>query len=123
MVDTSVLIAVMVTLKAKSALNMEHHQLLYEPPGEVVTTKSVIDVGWPRFMSLTTAKPKSGITMNCMAIPSPMAFLLFSCACKDEMSTVADMPNTRQNNRIFPVMSMKRPTSKDIGRAKGGKSL
>jgi hypothetical protein len=31
--------AVMVTLKASSALNREHHQLEYEPPGlEVITT-------------------------------------------------------------------------------------
>ena len=32
---------VMATLNAKSAFSKEHHQLLYDPPGELVTTNNV----------------------------------------------------------------------------------
>mmetsp|Transcript_21602 Transcript_21602/g.31750 ORF Transcript_21602/g.31750 Transcript_21602/m.31750 type:complete len:86 (+) Transcript_21602:1169-1426(+) len=42
--ESRVDIAVIVTERAKSALNNEHHQFEYDPPGELVTTSKVIPI-------------------------------------------------------------------------------
>jgi hypothetical protein len=54
----------MVTLKAKSALKREHHQLEYEPPGLLVTTNKVIPMLGSRSRRFTIAKPVRGSSMN-----------------------------------------------------------
>mmetsp|Transcript_30334 Transcript_30334/g.61858 ORF Transcript_30334/g.61858 Transcript_30334/m.61858 type:complete len:105 (-) Transcript_30334:487-801(-) len=56
--------AVMVTESAKSALNNEHHQFEYEPPGELVTTNKLMPIAWFKSSAFTTANPKKGRKKN-----------------------------------------------------------
>ena len=104
--DMSVDIAVIVTLNAKSALNMEHHQFEYDPPGEDVTTNNVIPMAWFNRNVLTTKNPKNGNTKNCNNIPVPIALRLCNCENKQPISTVPDIPNTSRNSKTEPVTSM-----------------
>jgi len=47
--------------------------------------------------------PSIGITMNCIATPSPMANLFPSCFRIDFRSTVALNPKMRKNNSTFDI--------------------
>ena len=83
------------------------YQLEYDPPGELVTTKSVIPMVSSKSKAFTTINPKSGMMANCKKHPVKMAFLFFICAKRALMSTVADMPNMRVKRRRFPDNSIK----------------
>ena len=78
-----VLTAVIVTDNARSALNIEQNQLLYEPPGEAVTISSEIAIGslspCPE-SNITVTNPSSGMIMNCVSTPVSMANLLCTCS-------------------------------------------
>jgi len=104
--DNNVDIAVMVTDRARSALNMEHHQLEYEPPGELVTTRSVIPMVSFKFNDFTTMNPSSGKIPNCRKHPVKMALLFFIWASNAFISTVADMPKTSAKRSRFPDNSI-----------------
>ena len=72
---------VMATLSASSALNNEHHQLEWLPPGLAVMTKREITMAWenPKSWSTITAQnPKKGMIRNFMVTPVKMANLLVS---------------------------------------------
>eukprot|EP00579_Thalassiosira_antarctica_P025473 CAMPEP_0202016120 /NCGR_PEP_ID=MMETSP0905-20130828/33664_1 /ASSEMBLY_ACC=CAM_ASM_000554 /TAXON_ID=420261 /ORGANISM="Thalassiosira antarctica, Strain CCMP982" /LENGTH=72 /DNA_ID=CAMNT_0048576431 /DNA_START=14 /DNA_END=228 /DNA_ORIENTATION=+ len=66
-----VLMAVIVTESARSALKMEHHQLEKLPPGELVTTKSVIPMALFIANIFTVKNPKNGKMTNCKKTPMP----------------------------------------------------
>mmetsp|Transcript_26079 Transcript_26079/g.34664 ORF Transcript_26079/g.34664 Transcript_26079/m.34664 type:complete len:136 (-) Transcript_26079:138-545(-) len=107
--DMKVDIAVIVTDNARSALNIEHHQFEYDPPGELVTTSSVIPMGLLIPSALTTANPKNGKITNCKKIPVKRAFLFRSCLRRFSHSTVADIPKTRANRRMLEPASVSAP--------------
>ena len=105
MTDSRVDIAVMVTLNARSALNMEQNQLEYDPPGLLVTTRRVRPLAWLMLRVLTTTNPRKGRTMNWRKIPVNMADLFFTCFTMALVSTVADIPKTRKKSSNEPQMS------------------
>mmetsp|Transcript_28534 Transcript_28534/g.62110 ORF Transcript_28534/g.62110 Transcript_28534/m.62110 type:complete len:279 (-) Transcript_28534:70-906(-) len=105
MTDSRVEMAVMVTDRARSALNREHHQLEYEPPGLDVTTRRVTPLAWPILRVLTTMNPNAGRTRNCNVMPVNMATLFLTCLAIDRVSTVADIPKTRKKRSMEPRMS------------------
>jgi len=106
-IDNSVDIAVIVTDRAKSALNMEHHQFEYDPPGELVTTRRVIPIVSFSCNDFTTMNPSSGKIPNCKKHPVKIAFLFFIWATSAFISTVADMPKTSAKRSTFPDNVMK----------------
>ena len=125
----SVDIVVMVTDKARSALNKEHHQLLNPllwvatnkvvrsvvwlssickhityPPGEAVTINSDIAIGSSRpwsFNNKTDRYPSSGIKKNWSKNPVAIAHLLCTCWRRCLISTVADIPKMSRNSSMF----------------------
>mmetsp|Transcript_16517 Transcript_16517/g.27487 ORF Transcript_16517/g.27487 Transcript_16517/m.27487 type:complete len:200 (+) Transcript_16517:967-1566(+) len=103
--DISVDMAVMVTLNARSALNIEQNQFEYDPPGLLVTTSRVRPLACDMLRVLTTMNPKRGNTTNCRTMPVRMAVLFFICFAIALVSTVADIPKTRKKSRREPHMS------------------
>ena len=61
--------AVIVTLNAKSALNILHHQLEYDPPGLLVITNNVIPTSMGKRNKSTMENPIKGRMMNCIVAP------------------------------------------------------
>ncbi len=79
----------------------------YDPPGDVVITNSVTPTAKSTFDISTTMKPMKGSTMNCIPKAVKMAFLFLICFVICFMSTVADMPKTRQKRRQFPATDLR----------------
>mmetsp|Transcript_51768 Transcript_51768/g.124965 ORF Transcript_51768/g.124965 Transcript_51768/m.124965 type:complete len:128 (-) Transcript_51768:309-692(-) len=78
-IDNTEETVVIPTDNARLALNNEHHQLLYDPPGLAVTTNKETPIGCvnPEEVNATTDRnPKNGIKTNCIVTPVPMANLL-----------------------------------------------
>lgn len=72
-----------------------------------MTTKSEIPALLSNVPYLTTKNPNSGKMANCKKTPMKIALMFLSCIKSMCISTVADMPNTRQNRRAFPAISLK----------------
>ena len=51
-------------------------------------------------------KPRAGKTRNCSTTPVRMASRFCICLAIDRVSTVADIPNTREKSRADPMMSI-----------------
>ena len=99
----------MATDNARSALNKAHHQFEYDPPGEEVTTSSVMPMAcdkpsWSLLKIMTAVKPSSGMMRNCMNKPVIMAALFDSCAESDRTDTVAARPKTRKKRNKLDRM-------------------
>lgn len=83
-------------------------QFEYEPPGDDVTTSSVTPVAafMPRI--LTIQNPTKGRMTNWSPIPINKAFRLRNCFRICPMSTVADIPKTKQKRRMWAPISVAR---------------
>ena len=82
------------------------HQLEKLPPGELVTTSSVIPMALFIANIFTVKNPKNGKMTNCKKTPMPNARLFRSCFRMRFRSTVADMPKTRKKRRMWPSISV-----------------
>ena len=108
--ESKELMLVMVTLSARSALKVEHHQLEYDPPGDAVTTSSVKPMAFvnPCSLSAMTARnPITGMMRNCMATPVAIANLLRRCFFRFLTSTVAERPKIRKKSKMFDMAMLK----------------
>ena len=109
---------VMATDKANSALNREHHQFEYDPPGLAVTTSSETPIACvkPNWLNIkTVANPKRGMKTNCMVIPDKIARLFVSWCLRSRKFTVADRPKMRKNNsRLEIVQEMATPVESSV---------